>query len=683
MRFRDVTKLLLEDDVQLEDVCESVDVGRVVSRDRITGNQVVRNVTSLAYGGQIRSAETSNVFKGVVRYATHNVGFSRGDCGSPLILSYGRNQMIVGIHFMGMGSADPTINGVSVLFGLSHVKDACDVLYALETGPPTPLQFRHQSFGKDLVLGDVHEKNFAHKIANDENVSIYGQFVGMSLFSDQSELKPSVFSSYLSESHGVPNLYGPPPDMGSSRHYERIMRIMNSNGQKVSFHVCAVAYADMKQKFLEVIGQHNADFSRVRVLTNNEALNGVPGCVEPMNKKTSMGFPVMGPKEAWLLTDASVDASMHNVLKEEFQTEIEEIENVYKSGFRPGTVFMATYKDEAVKRSKTKTRVFFAGPAVFTFLCRKYLGFLSSMIVKHNFLFENAVGIDAHSDKWDELYVRMTSFAGNNICGDFGDYDATLYEECMAVSHKIVVDMCSACGYTELELLVVKGLLTDLLFPLVCCKGVLWEFNGPNVSGQPLTTIINGFCGSFNMRYVFYKKHPHERLVRFDTVVRLVMYGDDNWSTVKNTHTWFNQNAIKDTLSDVGMVYTDANKSVGALCEFTPVEEVSFLKRGFKFSTDLGYVVAPLELNSLYKMLHWRKRSEISSQEHAKIVAHACVCEALFHGREVYEELQRVMIDALGVYSISPTLTTILPYDRAVTQWVQNPKKESNGCIDR
>ena len=71
---------------------------------------------------------------------------------------------------------------------------------------------------------------------------------------------------------------------------------------------------------------------------------------------------------------------------------------------------------------------------------------------------------------------------------------------------------------------------------------------------------------------------------------------------------------------------------------FINIEETSFLKRGWRWDEDVGAILAPLEIDSIRKMLCIRvATSDVGEAFHMASVICAANNEWFFHGKEVFE----------------------------------------------
>jgi hypothetical protein len=82
------------------------------------------------------------------------------------------------------------------------------------------------------------------------------------------------------------------------------------------------------------------------------------------------------------------------------------------------------------------------------------------------------------------------------------------------------------------------------------------------------------------------------------------------------------------------MTYT-SDKKDGILGTTTTIDEITFLKRGFRF--EKGRVLCPLELKSFLYTVYWCKNKKLEAQI-AVDVLESSLQELSLHGQEVWDE---------------------------------------------
>lgn len=224
---------------------------------------------------------------------------------------------------------------------------------------------------------------------------------------------------------------------------------------------------------------------------------------------------------------------------------------------------------------------------------------LVRLIQNNRFAFETAVGTVAQSKEWGDIYRYLTTFNKDHlVAGDFAGFDTKMVPQVMLAAFDILIELASMAKYDEEDLLMMRGIANDISFPLIDFFGELIQLDGSNPSGHPLTVIINSLVNSLYQRYVYYELNPEHEVESFQDNVKLITYGDDNAMNVKSTCKWYNHTAIARQYDEIGVQYTMAEKEAESI-PFIPIEDVSFLKRKWRFEEAVGDYVAPLPLRLL------------------------------------------------------------------------------------
>lgn len=115
---------------------------------------------------------------------------------------------------------------------------------------------------------------------------------------------------------------------------------------------------------------------------------------------------------------------------------------------------------------------------------------------------------------------------------------------------------------------------------------------------------------------------------------RIVTYGDDGIMSVSNAFKITTENLAR-SAARYGFHLTNGDKTSPYTVpqKPAPLEEASFLKRGFRW--EAGVCRAPLEIESIYQALGFKNRK--STEEDRSQVYPNALMEFALHGREVYE----------------------------------------------
>jgi hypothetical protein len=184
-----------------------------------------------------------------------------------------------------------------------------------------------------------------------------------------------------------------------------------------------------------------------------------------------------------------------------------------------------------------------------------------------------------------------------------------------------------------------EAMVGDIVYSIIAFNGDLIGLTeGTHISGNSLTVIINGICGSLNLRCYFFSEEEHHGL-NFREHVALMTYGDDNIGSVGKSVSKFTIKGASEFLAKYGQVYTMPDKE-SELLDFLPPEEFEFLKRKSVFHPELGCHVGALIDKSCFKMLHCFLRRPGSPDTEDVAAAKnidTALSEWFNHGEEVYE----------------------------------------------
>jgi hypothetical protein len=546
-----------------------------------------------------------------------------GECGSPLIAETSFGYAILGIHMMG-SLVKPVSGAIRV-----STEDLC--LSELSANAP---QISSQSACREL--GDLSVKSVFRYI-DEGSANVYGSFKGF-----RSEPKSRVQLTPLVkklDKHGYKIKYGPPVMNGYVPWRTAALDMVNPVDTIDSAIVdkCVQSYLSKLK---------NLDVSELMVYDDFTAINGAQGVsyVDKINRNTSAGNPWKKSKKFFMESIPEEHGMQHPVkVSKEIMDRVNDIISTYESNNRWMPNFCAHLKDEAVSFKKIKagkTRVFTGAPMDWTIVNRKYLLCITRIIQNNRFLFEAAPGTIAQSYEWSEMYEYITKFGEDRIvAGDYKAFDKRMSPVFILAAFDIIKALCKRSGnYDDDDLRVIDGLAIDTAFPLVDFNGDLVEFFGSNPSGHPLTVIINSLVNSLYMRYTYFNLNPDKEVESFNSNVSLMTYGDDNIMSISKDIDWYHHTSISQGFASWGITYTMADKEAASI-PFINIRDASFLKRSWRYDEDIGAFLAPLEHDSIEKMLMvWVKSKTISTEEQVAEVMTAAINEYFFYGKDVFEE---------------------------------------------
>lgn len=578
-------------------------------------------------------------WSGVVKFGTQD-----GDCGSLMVMMSPSGPVFCGIHVVGHVTSN-------LVYAVSVDQKSIDLAKDHFKNPTQAGSVTLSVPSREVNLKPLHYKSEVRFV--EEGVAeVYGS-LDIPKNNSKSTVENTIMNEYLSE-HGYETKYTK-PDMRSWRPWHLAFKEMVNPATNFDNQIlddCIMAFKDD-------ILLAGIDLSMLEVYHDFTAVNGAQGVayVDKMNRTTSMGFPYNKSKK-YFLVPIEPQFGLNDVVDftEEVWKQVREIEAKLRKGIRCNPVFNANLKDEPVTHEKAKdgkTRVFAGMPVAYAIVMRKYTLSVVRLIQNNQHLFECACGISCQSKEWEQLCYHLVEYnVLQAIAGDFRKYDKKMAAKVILCGFRLIHDLCALSGnYDAEDLRVIMTMAYDIAFNWQNFNGTLVQFFGSNPSGHVLTVIINSICNSLYMRYAFVKSTGLPAS-KFKENVRLMTYGDDNIMTVKDASIGFNHTAIQTVMAECGIDYTMADKESESV-PFINLYDTTFLKRSFRYDDDLGHVVAPLDHDSIEKMLMvWNKSKSICPQAQAAAVISSANMEYFWYGKEIFHEKQHLFKDLISALEL-------------------------------
>lgn len=628
---------------------------------------VIKAMGLARYGPTGNGAE---VFQGLKYELT--IDTFKGLCGAVLLANH--KPLISGIH---LGGRTGTPSGCAGILTASQFEKAMSDLEKLEAVliSGSAEIFESQVLGVS-VLRDVplHPKSPLNYMPQESQVEYYGSCPGITTF--KSDCKVTLISEHVTDVTGDPNIYGPPVQTPQYVGWQTCLANLAVPALPFETELLQHAVMDYKADLLPIF---SSDLWRhSRPLNDHENLCGVPGkkFMDAIKLDTSIGFPLSGPKRNYVIElEPTIDKPNNREFEPIILEEIQRCEDCYKRGERAYPIAKACKKDEIL--SKPKCRIFYGNALPMTFLIRKYFLPLIRVLQMNPLVSECAVGVNSHGPEWNELHNHIFTFGKDRLFGgDYGKYDQKLPSQLLFAAIRILIDCAEKCDYSEDDLRVMRAMAGDLVFAVIAYNGDLIGLTeGCHISGNSLTVILNGICGSLNLRAYFYKCNPPKTFptrMKFRDYVKLITYGDDNTGSVSPKIDNFTIRGASEFLAEYGQIYTMPDKE-SELSDFLPVEDFEFLKRTSVYHDEMNVFVGALADKSCLKMLHCYLRGKKSplTEEHAcAINIDTALREWFNHGRDVYEMRQAQMVEIAKRANITHLCNELLlTYDDRVMMW--------------
>lgn len=602
-----------------------------------------------------------------------------GQCMSVLV-SDDITPRILGFHFAGntgvKQGAACSITQDEIRAGLNALENRYGVCLSNNSG--TFILEPQGDSPNVKLLNNIHEKSPTNFLDEGASLIAYGAHTG-SRRNFTSLVVSSYISTYVAEVFGVPNMHGPPPNMNK---YHPWVYDLNNMSHVKSFSPTLIMLAS--RSFEDKIND-NLDYKALRnvsPLSRESCLAGADGVrgIDSINLSTSMGHPWNQPKNKYLTrTDISANGVSQTIdCPQWVWDEVEKSEATLSRGERCYWVMRASLKDEPTKITKNKVRVVCGAPIHCLLLVRMYFLPVAKVIMDNSELFECAVGINAHGPEWTKFTQHVTQYGEDRmIAGDYKDYDSTMPPALTLAAFQILINMARKAGYSEKQLEIMKGIATEICYPVYEYNGEFVQINGSNPSGHPLTVFINSFANSLYIRCAYYHIYSFDPLDPFDDHVTLMCYGDDNIMSVSEHKPEFNHTSIAEAMECYGVTYTMAEKGAASV-PYIHISECTFLKRRMVWNEEMGLYFGPLEESSLYKTLHSNLKSKLlTPAEHSVECINCVLTEYFLFGEEIYndrlEKMTRVcQLAGLMHYFDGELPTYVDQYDLYVGRYLKD-----------
>jgi hypothetical protein len=597
-----------------------------------------------------------------------------GLCMATLLAENNKGAVCIpGFHLAGKGSF-----GCAGFITRQQLIDGCAQLNSIPgvLASHSAVDFPEKIADVNVKITPPHEK-FLSYLPTYSKCRIFGAH-SFPRAKAKSKVIISDISEIVTKVMKLPRLHDKPKDMASTRHIE--VDIADKVNTAYKFRGDSVLKAI--QDYQTTISERMTDkmYAALGVLPLDAILAGVDGVqgINAMAFNTSAGFPLVGTKERYTaLSDRYVEGiSCPRDVDPLIVEEMERMEEILARGDRVNMVFKGALKDEPTKMTKDKVRVFAGCNMAATMLVRKYFLTISALMQVNKELFECAVAINPCSPEWTKMMKHIYRFGENRvIAGDYKSFDRRMSPRFMLAAFDILIDLAKESGqYDDRDIMIMKGLATEICNPTYDHFGTLVQFFGSNPSGHPLTVVINSVVNSLYMRYCYYEIARQDkwwRVPRFNKVVSLMTYGDDNIMSVKEGFDSYNHTRIAEVFDAAGITYTMADKEAESV-PFIDGRDAGFLKRDAIWDTELQLYRARLDEQSISKSLHTHlESSAITEQQHCAEAIIGAADEYFEYGREVYDEKRTQLMEVSEEAGLTGLVGVLKTYDEQLERFCE------------
>jgi len=418
--------------------------------------------------------------------------------------------------------------------------------------------------------------------------------------------------------------------------------------------------AEIDGNLMYLIGQHLGALHRSHsklgfdMLSLRSAIQGeVDSALKSIDSSTSAGYPwsamKIGKDQFYFIDERGkvIPGPMFPLLLKRVSI----IMSILLSGGEVDLLFTDNLKDERRKIEKVlagKSRLVSASPLELTIVMRMLFGSYMESIQASPIKSGTAIGLNPYSLDWDSLAKQMKVKCGDEPrcgAGDYQGWDGHL-NEAIGLALKgstdkfyegAPADECRA-RHTVLKMLFqskhIRGGVIEQWATVV--GGVLKGFGWP--SGNALTAPGNSDMNLASFCYHYVQQHGGDvsKIPEFFKLVVLIVIGDDNTFAVsEGLEEMFIESNVAVTLSKMGMILTsDVKGEVNT--KMRHLEEVSLIKRKFRYDEYVARWVAPLDLDVVIEQCMWTQNTSYLTTAIQNL--NVTVRELSLHGRKVFDE---------------------------------------------
>lgn len=346
-------------------------------------------------------------------------------------------------------------------------------------------------------------------------------------------------------------------------------------------------------KVIDCIIDQFGVISEEEIVKGNDLLAG-------LNKDSSNGYNTHKEKSAY------VDFE-NKCLTPAFKEELTKLEEDIEKGdiTLDDIMWVESLKDEL--RSLTKNgvpRSFRIARIHIQVLTKKYFGEFVANLMRTRKFHGISVGINPFKE-WDKIYDSIGVARDRSWANDIKFWDGSMLAQVQTRVNEVLMGK-----YVGPNRAVAEFLLNCLVYTFVGVNDDVYMTNHSMPSGSFLTAIYNSLVNKF-YKGMWYFRFSKKKTVSgfFSDIVDLV-YGDDTLNACLVNDEKLNALTMLEFFNSIGLSCTTSTK--GAIKDaYESFNDITFLKRSFRYHPKLNKVVCPLDLDTIYSSLSWYDSTKV------------------------------------------------------------------------
>jgi energy-converting hydrogenase Eha subunit A len=261
-----------------------------------------------------------------------------------------------------------------------------------------------------------------------------------------------------------------------------------------------------------------------------------------------------------------------------------------------------------------KIRLFINCHLISTLIFRFFFGNLMSHIMQDRMRYGIMIGLNPLSSQWSTLVARLTNLTSRVFDGDYAAYDKNMHPVFQRILNKWLTQRVeinprkfnkvfgTKINETQIRL-VLDQILEYIISTPVISKNKTFLTTHGLPSGTALTAFYNSCINLLYTAYIYRMKAPLEycKVHSYLENTFLCFYGDDIIGSIHpRIQHFYNPKVFSEVMIAMGLDFTPANKNEqwNDNNQFKPIEQCTFLRRGFYFHPKMKQYVAPLDITS-------------------------------------------------------------------------------------
>jgi len=361
------------------------------------------------------------------------------------------------------------------------------------------------------------------------------------------------------------------------------------------------------------------------------------------------------------------DYDLSNPECDQLRKECDEVIMNAEKGIRMTHIFTDALKDERRSKAKVqagKTRMFSGSPTPLLIVSRQYFGAFQKWIILNRITNGIAIGVNEYSSDWNLIARNVEKFGKGLHNVGAGDYQGFDQKHKPAIMWEILKIIQDWYGYEDQKATNVRHILWyELVNSKHLVDGLLVSWPSSMPSGHPLTALVNCMYNHilFRLSWIDLINPVSKDAHSFNKAAYLVVLGDDNvFSVVLQYASVFTEGNLSECMKKYGEVYTPEDKELTCFgTTLRRIDQVTFLKRRFRYDRSHSRYLAPLDLDAILDILNWNKDGANSigdTEANVSTVLH----ELTLHGQETFETWKGKILSAVDKHSelSRPPVTT-------------------------